>query len=79
MTTAYDARDGQDSLRCLLAPWRTGGSVGRTIYAVFGDGGHEHARDDEATVIGMMDTAQLAEAAVVAHNEWRRKHYKRNC
>jgi hypothetical protein len=71
----HDARDGHASLACLLAPWRTGGSIGRTIYAVFGDI-HEHARDDDATVIGIMDTAQLAEAAVVAHNEWRKKHYK---
>lgn len=70
----HDARDAQDSLRCLLAPWRTGGSIGRTIYAVVGAGGHEHAREDDAVVVGIMDTAQLAEAAVQGHNDWLRKH-----
>jgi hypothetical protein len=69
MAEKHDARDGQDSLRCLLAPWRTGGSIGRTIYAVIGEGGHEHARDDETVVIGMMDTAQLANEAVFRHND----------
>jgi len=61
----------------LLHPWRSGGSVGRTVYAVLGKGGAEHARDDEFdVVIGIMDTAQLAEAACVAHNDWLKK-YKR--
>jgi hypothetical protein len=50
--------------------WRVGGSVGRTIYAVTGAGGHEHARDDEAVLIGMMDTPELAAEACEAHN-WR--------
>ena len=59
----------------LLHPWRTGGSVGRTIYAVLGKGGAEHARDDEFDVmIGVMDTEQLAQGAVVAHNEWLKRH-----
>lgn len=74
----HDARDDQDSLRCVLHPWRTGGSVGRTIYAVLGEGGKEHARDDEHDqLIGTMDTAQLAEAAVVAHNEWLARHRRK--
>lgn len=74
----HDARDAQGSLRALLHPWRTGGSVGRTIYAVHGVGGQEHARDDEFDVlIGMMDTAQLAEAVVVSHNEWLKKHKRK--
>jgi hypothetical protein len=74
----HDARDGQESLRCLLHPWRTGGSVGRTIYVVLGAGGQEHARDDEHdVVIGLMDTAQLAEGAVVAHNDWLKKHKRK--
>lgn len=78
MTNRYDARDGQDSLRCLLAPWRTGGSVGRTVYAILAHTGvHEHARDEDSTLIGLMDTAQLAEAVVVTHNEWIKKHRRK--
>jgi hypothetical protein len=73
----HDARDAQESLQCLLAPWRTGGSIGRTIYAVLGTGGHEHARDDEAVVIGIMDTEQLASGVVAAHNEWIKKYGER--
>lgn len=70
----HDARDGQDSLRCLLVPWRVGGSVGRTIYAVLDGGGHEHARDDDAVMVGVMDTEQLARGAALAHNEWLARH-----
>lgn len=45
-------------------PWRTGRSVGRTIYAC--PPGSTY-RDGE-TLIGLMDTPELARAAVVAHN-----------
>lgn len=69
----HDARDAGDSLRCLLAQWRVGGSAGRTIYAVFGTQ-HEHARDDDAILIGVMDTEQLARAAALGHNEWLAKN-----
>lgn len=65
----HDARGAQDSLRCLLAQWRVGGSAGRTLYAVFGKQ-HEHARDDDAVMIALFDTEQLARAAALAHNEW---------
>jgi hypothetical protein len=41
-------------------PWRVGRRVGRTIYAVTGTG------DD--VLIGVMDTRELAAAAVAAHN-----------
>ena len=78
----HDARDAQDSLTALLVPWRTGGTVGRTVYAVFDAQipRPEHARDEDAAVIGMMDTAQLAEAAVVSHNEWlTRNRRSRGC
>jgi hypothetical protein len=46
------------------AEWRTGRSVGRTIYAMRGG-----APSDTDPLIGMMDTAQLARVAVEAHNE----------
>jgi hypothetical protein len=45
--------------------WRTGRSLGRTIYAR--TGGEDDWKAD--TVIGMMDTPELAEAACAAHNE----------
>jgi hypothetical protein len=71
----HDARDAGDSLRLLLAEWRVGGSVGRTLYAIFGpEHGHEHARDDDAVMIGVRDTEQLARGAALAHNEWLAKH-----
>jgi hypothetical protein len=77
---AHDARDAQDSLRCLLAPWRAGGSVGRTLYAIVSQSGPPmaHARDEETVLIGMMDTAQLAEAVVITHNDWLKKNRRRN-
>lgn len=74
----HDARTSVDSLACLLSPWRAGGSIGRTVYAVFGIKAEAHARDEDSVVIGMMDTAQLAEAVVVSHNEWLAKHRRRN-
>jgi hypothetical protein len=74
--TGNDARDAQESLRCLLVPWRVGGSIGRSIYAVFASGGTGYARDDDAVIIGVMDTEQLAQGAVVAHNEWLKRHHK---
>jgi hypothetical protein len=43
--------------------WRQGRRVGRTIYAMPGI-----VADDHDLLIGMMDTAKLAEAAVRAHN-----------
>lgn len=47
----------------LERPWRTGRKVGRTIYAVLGD-----AVSDADTLIGMLDTPELAAEAVAAHN-----------
>jgi hypothetical protein len=51
----------------LLAPeklmWRQGRKVGRTVYAMVG-----LLADDHDLLIGMFDTAKLAEAAVRAHN-----------
>lgn len=44
--------------------WRTGRKVGRTVYAMAGD-----APSDDDTLIGMMDTPELAAAAVFAHNK----------
>jgi hypothetical protein len=43
-----------------IRQWRTGRSVGRTIYAVTPDGDK---------LIGLMDTQMLANEAVQAHNE----------
>jgi hypothetical protein len=45
-------------------PWRTGRKVGRTIYARLG---REPSDDD--VLIGVMDTPELAAAAVAAHNQ----------
>jgi hypothetical protein len=45
-------------------PWRTGRKVGRTIYAQLGA-----EPDDHDPLIGMLDTAVLARAAVRAHNK----------
>ena len=44
-------------------PWRTGRTLGRTIYAR--TGGDDWKSD---TPIGMLDTRELAEAACAAHN-----------
>jgi hypothetical protein len=44
-------------------PWRTGRSLGRTVYAR--TGGDDREAD---TVIGMLDTRELAEEACAAHN-----------
>lgn len=44
-------------------PWRVGRKVKRTIYAQVGP-----EPDDHDKLIGMMDTAELAAAAVRAHN-----------
>lgn len=43
--------------------WRTGRKLGRTIYAIIG----QNASDIDV-LIGMMDTVELAEEAVMAHN-----------
>jgi hypothetical protein len=47
----------------LTMPWRTGRKVGRTIYAQNGDEPH-----DTDALIGLLDTPQLADHAVKAHN-----------
>jgi ATP-dependent Clp protease ATP-binding subunit ClpC len=44
-------------------PWRPGRHVGRTIYATPADD-----RDGDGTLIGVMDTPELAAAACSAHN-----------
>jgi hypothetical protein len=44
-------------------PWRTERKLGRTIYAQVG---YEPSEDD--VLIGMMDTAELANEAIVTHN-----------
>lgn len=63
----HDARHSNGSYALAAMRWRTGGSVGRTIYAYQGEA-HEHARDDESWFIGVMDSASLAQAAVDGHN-----------
>lgn len=45
-------------------PWRTGRSVGRTIYACPPKSSHRNGE----VLIGMMDSPELAAAAVEAHN-----------
>jgi hypothetical protein len=49
----------------LSLPWRTGRHLGRTIYAMPGA-----VASDDDPVLGMMDSRELAEDAVDAHN-WR--------
>jgi hypothetical protein len=44
-------------------PWRTGRTLGRTLYAR--TGGDDYKAD---TCIGVLDTPELAEAACAAHN-----------
>lgn len=44
-------------------PWRTGRKVGRTIYTI------TDWQTLEGDLIGMMDTPELATAAVDAHNQ----------
>lgn len=44
-------------------PWRTGRHVGRTVYVQAGED-----PSDTDMLIGMLDTPELAEAAVRAHN-----------
>lgn len=48
-----------------LEPWRVGRKVGRTIYVQIND---EPSEDDP--LIGVMDTPELAQAAVDHHNQW---------
>ena len=43
--------------------WRVGRRVGRTIYAQYGS-----EPSDKDLLIGVMDTPELAKAAVDAHN-----------
>jgi hypothetical protein len=47
----------------LTMPWRTGRKVGRTIYAQTADEPNDHD-----ALIGVMDTRELADHAVKAHN-----------
>jgi hypothetical protein len=51
-------------MRLLTQPWRVGRKVGRTIYVQVGE-----EPSDADILIGMMDTRELAAAAVEAHNE----------
>lgn len=45
--------------------WRVGRKVGRTIYAVVG----KQMANDSDVLVGVMDTPELAAAAVEAHNQ----------
>ena len=65
----HDARDQQDSLRCLLAEWRVGRKVPRNIYAVI----NPEDDADNDVLIGQMDTGQLALECVYRHNDERAK------
>jgi hypothetical protein len=68
MIEPYDCRSEETSRWLATLPWRIGGSVGRTIYARAAGGPTEHARDQETYLIGLMDSALLAQAACDAHN-----------
>lgn len=47
----------------VLSWWRVGRKVGRTVYAMV-----DNRPSDDDVLIGLMDTAELARAAVLAHN-----------
>jgi hypothetical protein len=51
------------------ASWRTGTSVGRTIYIQSGD-----VPSKQDKLIGMMDTPAMADLVVVAVNYWMARH-----
>ncbi len=46
-----------------VTPWRTGRSLGRTLYMVVGT---EVSKDDQ--ILGMVDTRALAEHIIAVHN-----------
>lgn len=48
----------------IMTPWRTGRSLGRTLYAR--TGGDDWKAD---TFLGIMETAELAEAVAEGHNQ----------
>lgn len=48
--------------------WRTGRKVGRTIYVMDDDGIYAPEAGDDDPLIGVMDTRELAQEAVDAHN-----------
>lgn len=52
-----------DETEYAKAPWRTGRSVGRTIYAM-----RSSSPSKSDPLIGVMDTPELARAAVEGHN-----------
>jgi hypothetical protein len=60
---AYDQGD-QGKNMFLGREWRAGGSVGRTIYAQLG----ADPDPDRDPLLGLMDTPELAQAVVAAHN-----------
>ncbi len=55
-----------DPVSLSALPWRVGRTVGRTIYAMVGE-----VPGEDDVLIGMMDTAELAGEACVAHNHRR--------
>ncbi|MCA1572471.1 MAG: hypothetical protein LC798_19660 [Chloroflexi bacterium] len=61
MIHPHDARTPEDTLRFILAEWRVGRKVGRTIYALVPD-------EPDGVLIGQFDSAQLARDAVHHHN-----------
>jgi hypothetical protein len=49
--------------------WRVGRKLGRTIYAVLGEGEREDGTEGNCDVLlGMMETRELAERIVSEHN-----------
>jgi hypothetical protein len=60
--TTYPIQVHRTELSARL-PWRTGRKVGRTIYAM-----HHDEPSDQDVLIGMMDSREIAQAAVIGHN-----------
>ena len=58
--------NSDDPAALSVLPWRVGRTAGRTIYAMVGA-----VPSDDDVLIGMMDTAELAGEACVAHNHRR--------
>ena len=55
----------------LSMKWRVGRKLGRTIYAIAGD-----EPDDCDTLLGMMDTREVAEHVVYEHNRALSERYE---
>jgi hypothetical protein len=47
----------------MMMPWRVGGTLGRTVFAVVAGVAH-----DDEPLLGLMETPELADLVVTLHN-----------